>query len=136
MVNVVGFRGKVFNLLLRYRVNSKGKIVSVIGGEIEEDKTSWDGSVEIIEYFSGVDRMRFSRLVRRFLIDKRNFRILILVSSLIQNRLIILEILEMDVKKELDEFEIINKKFENLIDFLNGFLSKSKQDVSEEGNDR
>ena len=136
MANVAGLRGKVFNLLSRHRTNSKGKIVSATGSETEEDKTPWDGSVEITEHSSGADRMRSSRLVRRLSTDKRNPRTSTPVSSSTHNHSITPETSEMDAKKELDESETINKKSENSTDSSNGFLSKSKQDASEEGNDR
>lgn len=139
MANVAGLRGKVFNLSSRHRTNSRGKIVSATGGETEEDKTPWDGSVEITEHSSGADRMRSSRLVRRLSTDKRNPRTSTPVSSSTHNRSITPETSEMDAKKELDESETINKKSENSsslkTDSSNGLLSKSKQDASEEGND-
>ena len=135
MANVAGLRGKVFNLMsTRHRANSKGKIASATGGETEEDKTPWVGSVEITEHSSGTDRMRPSRLVRRLSAEKRNPRTSTPVSNSTYNRSMTPETSEIDGKKEFEESETIDEKSENS-DSSNVFLSKSKQDASEEGND-
>ena len=134
MANVAGLRGKVFSLLTRHRANSKGKIASATGGETDEDKTPWVGSVEITEHSSGTDRMRSSRLVRRLSTENRNPRTSTPVSNSTRNRSITPETSEMDAKKESEESETIDKKSEKS-DSSNVFLSNSKKDTSEEGND-
>ena len=134
MANVAGLRGKVFSLSTRHRANSKGKIASATGGETEEDKTPWVGSVEITEHSSGTDRMTSSRLVRRLSTEKRNPRTSTPVSNSTRHRSITPETSEMDAKKELEESETIDKKSEKS-DSSNVFSSNSKKDTSEEGND-
>lgn len=131
MANVAGLRGKVFSLSTRHRANSKGKIASATGGETEEDKAPWVGSVEITEHSSGTDRMTSSRLVRRLSTEKRNPRTSTPVSNSTRHRSITPETSEMDAKKELEESETIDKKS----DSSNVFSSNSKKDTSEEGND-
>ena len=134
MANVAGLRGKVFNLSARHRANSKGKNASAPGGETEEDKTPWVGSVEITEHSSGADRMRSSRLVRRLSTEKRNPRTSTPVSNSTHNSPVSPEISEMDAKKELEESETIVEKSENP-DSSNVLLGKDKNDTSEEGSD-
>lgn len=134
MANVAGLRGKVFNLSTRHRANSKGKIAGATGGEIEEDKTPWVGSVEITEHSSGTDRMSSSRLFRRLSAEKRNPRTSTPVSNATHNCSMTPETSEIDAKKELEESETIDKKSENS-DSSNVFLSESKKDTNEEGND-
>ena len=135
MANVAGLRGKVFNLMsTRHRANSKGKIASATGGETEEDKTPWVGSVEITEHSCGTDRMRPSRLVRRLSAEKRNPRTSTPVSNSTHTRSMTPETSEIDGKKVFEESETIDKKSENS-DSSNVFLSKSKQDASEDGSD-
>lgn len=134
MANVAGLRGKVFNLSTRHRTNSKGKIAGTTGGETEEDKTPWVGSVEITEHSSGADRMRSSRLVRRLSTEKRNPRTSTPVSNSAHDNSMSPETSEMDAKKEREESETIGEKSENP-DSSNILLGKSKKDTSEEGSD-
>lgn len=132
MANVAGLRGKVFNLSSRHRANSKGKITSATGGETEQDKSLWVGSVEITEHSSGADRMRSSRLVRRLSTEKSNPRTSTPVSNSTRDSSMSPATSEIDAKKELEESETIDEKSENS-DSSNVLLNKSKKDTGEEG---
>ena len=134
MANVAGLRGKVFTLSTRHRTNSKGKIASATGGESEEEKSPWVGSVEITEHSSGADRMRPSRLVRRLSTEKRNPQTSTPVSNSTHKRSMSPETSEIDGKKELDESETIDEKSENP-DSSKVLLGKSREDTSEEVHD-
>lgn len=126
MVNIAGLRGKVFNLSTRHRANSKGKTASATGGETEEDKTPWLGSVEITEHSSGADRMRSSRLVRRLSTEKRNPRTSTPVSNSTHHSSLSPETSEMDAKKALVSE---NPNSSSVL------LGENKNDTSEGGND-
>lgn len=132
MANVAGLRGKVFNLSSRHRANSKGKITSATGGETEQDKSLWVGSVEITEHSNGADRMRSSRLVRRLSTEKSNPRTSTPVSNSTRDSSMSPATSEIDAKKELEESETIDEKSENS-DSSNVLLNKSKKDTGEEG---
>lgn len=63
MVNVDGLRGKIYDLMmLKFCLNSLSKMVILNGNE--GDKVFWNEIVDIVEYLSGVVRMRFFKLVR------------------------------------------------------------------------
>ena len=134
MVNVAGLRGKVFNLSTRHRANSKGKTASTTGGETDEDKTPWLGSVEITEHSSGADRMRSSRLVRRLSTEKRNPRTSTPVSNSTHHSSLSPETSEMDAKKVLEESERLIETSENP-NSSNVLLGENKNDTSEGGSD-
>jgi len=134
MVNIAGLRGKVFNLSTRHRANSKGKTASATGGETEEDKTPWLGSVEITEHSSGADRMRSSRLVRRLSTEKRNPRTSTPVSNSTHHSSLSPETSEMDGKKASEESERLSETSENP-NSSSVLLGENKNDTSEGGND-
>ncbi|XP_078356601.1 uncharacterized protein LOC144641472 [Oculina patagonica] len=135
MANGAGLRGKVFNLLsTRHPTKSKGKIISSNNGsQTEEDKSLWEGSVEIAEHSSGADRMRSSKLVRRISTEKRNPRTSTPVSNSNRDSPSYLETTEMDTKKELQESEKTDEKPGNS-DSSEVLPSKNKKETREKSN--
>ena len=74
IANVEGLRGKVFQLLPRSRSNSRSKMAALNGNETEEDRSLWNGAVQIAEHSCGADRMRSSNLIRRLSQEKQTPR--------------------------------------------------------------
>ena len=134
LANGAGLKGKVFNLLSRHETNSKEKMTSANkGSETEEDKSLWEGSVEIAEQSSGTDRMTSSRLVRRISTEKRNPRTSTPVSNSKGDSPSYLETSEVDTKKELEESLKIGEKPEHS-DSLEVVSNEKKNEASEESN--